>query len=266
MAVLDLLARDSRIDRVTLVEPDLFKPHNVVRHLFGPEGVGRPKAELAADWLATIRPDLIVETLTVDLLDPKEQDRLSSAIATCDIGVCAVDNEPAKYRFDALMRRHGKKWTLGEVLSGGIGGWLHRFVPRGACYGCVASSLRREIQIDRTPPPDYSDPGATITETSVPADKASIAVIAGLHAMMTLELLENSPPENDFTSLLFALRQVPDVFDQAYRLYRFPIAPNWSVGAECLICGPGQTDLGDLPTGEDLDVALDQALSRLGNE
>ena len=50
---------------------------------------------------------------------------------------------------------------------------------------------------------------------------------------------------------------ISDVFDEAYRPYRFRI-PRL---ADCLICrtepGPGSS--------EDLDVALDQALARLGN-
>jgi hypothetical protein len=44
------------------------------------------------------------------------------ATRTADVGDCAADNEKAKYHFDALMRRHGRPWTLGEVLSGGIDG------------------------------------------------------------------------------------------------------------------------------------------------
>src|SRR5688500_1436332 len=51
MPVLDMLSRDRRLTRVTLVEPDIFKPHNVERHLFGLSGVGQPKAELARKWL-----------------------------------------------------------------------------------------------------------------------------------------------------------------------------------------------------------------------
>ena len=66
----------------------------------------------------------------------------------CDIGICAADNEPAKFHFDMLMRRHQKPWTLGEVLSGGIGGFVHWFNPGGPCYGCVASHLRRSVTID----------------------------------------------------------------------------------------------------------------------
>jgi len=52
--------------------------------------------------------------------------------------------------FDAVMRRHQKPWTLGEVLAGGIGGFVHWFVPAGPCYGCVASHLQRSVAVDNT--------------------------------------------------------------------------------------------------------------------
>src|SRR5579885_1974624 len=120
IVVLDLLARDPRVTRVTLVEPDVYKPHNVYRHLFPASAVGRPKAELAAEWLRDRRPQLPVEVLTADLTAKEHQPAIERAAAACDVGVCAADNEPAKYHFDQLMRRSGKPWTLGEVLSGGV--------------------------------------------------------------------------------------------------------------------------------------------------
>ena len=51
IVALDLLTRDPRITAVTLVEPDVYKPHNVHRHVFPPGAVGRPKGELAAAWV-----------------------------------------------------------------------------------------------------------------------------------------------------------------------------------------------------------------------
>jgi molybdopterin/thiamine biosynthesis adenylyltransferase len=262
IVVLDLVARDPRVTRVTLVEPDVYKPHNVHRHIFPPQAVGRRKAELAAEWVRDRRPDLVVESLVADLTDPARLPEFRELAATCDVGVCAVDNEPAKYAFDALMRAAGKPWALGEVLSGGIGGWVHRFTPDGPCYGCVASHLQRTVTDEQAaPPPDYSNPGAAVAETTIPATKASIEVIAGLHALATLDLLASAgiPSSGaDFTSLLFTLARVPGVFEDAYRPYRFRIPKS----ASCLICSPIPTPA----TGEDLDVALDQALARLGNK
>jgi molybdopterin/thiamine biosynthesis adenylyltransferase len=261
MPVLDMVCRDERVGRVTLIEPDVYKPHNVVRHLFPHAAVGRPKAELAREWLRERRPGLEVETLAGDLLDPAWADRIEAAAGTADLGVCAADNEPAKYHFDALMRRHGKPWTLGEVLAGGIGGFVHGFVPGGPCYGCVASFLQRSVSVEKPKAPDYSQPGGPAPEVTIPASKAAIGVIAALHAQVTLRLLAKPQTGLDlgFTSLLLTLERVPDVFEEAYRPYRFRVARS----AECLIC---RADAPAAPSAaEELDVALDQALARLGN-
>lgn len=253
MTVLDIVCRAPRISRVTLIEPDIYQPHNVERHLFPPAGVGKRKADLAAAWLAERRPDLHVELLPCDLLDAAEAGQIEQAAAACDIGVCAADNEPAKFHFDALMRRYGKPWTLGEVLAGGIGGFVHWFVPGGPCYGCVASHLRRSVNVDDSKPPDYSAPGGPMAETTIPASRASIEVIASLHAQITLQLLtQGTAYTPGFSSMLFTLEKVPGVFDEAFRTHRFRIARS----PDCLICR-------DATAPADLDRALADALTRL---
>jgi molybdopterin/thiamine biosynthesis adenylyltransferase len=252
MPVLDALARDPAIDRVTLVEPDIFKAHNVERHVFARADVGKLKAELAADWLYERRPELQIRVLVADVLDPALQPDLAAAASSCDIGVCAADNERAKFHFDSLMRQAGKPWTLGEVLAGGIGGFVHRFVPGGPCYGCVATHLRRDLPPEDDKPPDYSQPGGPIEESTVPASLASIRAIAGLHAALTLQVLHGVAVP--LTSLLLPLQFVPGLFDEPFRPIRMQIARS----EDCLICREPP------PAAENLDVALDQALARLG--
>jgi ThiF family len=253
MTVLDIVCRDPRITHVTLIEPDVYKPHNVARHLFPLSAVDGKKAELARKWLEARRPELIVNLFICSLMDGILAKRIDAAVQKCDIGICAADNEPAKFHFDMLMRRHKKPWTLGEVLSGGIGGFVHWFVPGGPCYGCVASFLRRSVKVDADKPPDYSAPGGPVPETTIPANRASIEVIASLHAQITLQLLTaGSGYDPGFTSLLFTLEKVPGIFDEAFRAHRFRIPRS----PDCLICreqaAPG-----------DLDRALDDALTRL---
>src|SRR6516165_7224022 len=237
MPVLDMLCRDARITRVTLIEPDVYKPHNVERHLFPPGGIGEMKAELAEAWLKERRPDLDVRLVIGDLLGPALQHEIADVVASAEIGVCAADNEPAKYHWDSLMRKHGKPWTLGEVLSGGVGGFVHWFTPDGPCYGCVASRLNREAPAEKAPAPDYSQPEGAIAETTVPAGISSIHAIASLHALLTLQLLSyftedagQSAIRNPqsaisdslgFTSLLLSMQKVPDVFEEAFRPYWF---------------------------------------------
>lgn len=257
IVVLDLLARDARIYKVTIVDPDDYQPHNVERHLFASQGVGRLKVDLAVDWLRERCPELAVQALAVDLTSPEAQPELERHLENVDLAVCAADNELAKHHFDKLMRPRKIPWTLGEVLSGGIGGWVHRFVPDGPCYGCVSSHLQRSAPSDPAAPlPDYSQPAAAIEQARIPASRASIQAIASLHALLTLELLDRQPTEGEFTSLLMPLQRVDGVFTEAYRPFRFPVPR--SLG--CLICATGLAE-----PGEDLDAALDQALARLGD-
>jgi molybdopterin/thiamine biosynthesis adenylyltransferase len=265
MPVLDLACRDPRVDRLTLIEPDVYKSHNVERHLFPASAVGQSKGELAATWLRERRPDLSVSLLACDLCDPAWQTVIEEAVRTADVGVCAADNEPAKYHWDALMRRHDLPWTLGEVLSGGIGGFVHRFIPGGPCYGCVASHLQRSATVEKPAAPDYSQPGGAVHEVTVPASRASIQAIASIHTLVTLAMLKpaegadsaDDPGYDGFTSLLLTLRKVPDVFDEAFRPYRFRVPRR----ADCLICQARPTP----SSPEELDVALHQALARLGD-
>ncbi len=168
----------TRVSKITLIDPDVYKPHNVVRHYFPVADAGQKKVDLAAGWVKQLRPDLEVVALPYDLTDLQRAAEIDALISAADIGICAVDVEPAKYHFDVLMRKHGKSWTLGEVLSGGIGGWVHCFRPGEACYGCVASHLQCAIETDNSPPPDYSDPQAAVERARIPASKTSIGVIA----------------------------------------------------------------------------------------
>ena len=256
--VLDLLMRHPPVRKLVLVEPDVYKAHNIHRHLFPPADVGKRKVELAVEWVKAFRPDVEVVALPWDVTDPARQAELHAHVAGCDFGVCAVDAEPAKYHFDSLMRAHGKPWTLGEVLSGGIGGWVHRFTPGGACYGCLASHLKRAAPTDNTPPPaDYSDPAATTPETSVPATRTAISVIASLQAQVSLDAAAGT--ESGFTSLLLPMAVAAGIFTEALRPYKFRVARS----PDCLVCDAGPA-VG--LSGEQLDVALDQALARLAHE
>lgn len=256
MRVLDALCRDSRIDSATIIDPDVFQFHNVERHLFGSDGVGQLKVDLAAAWVRQRRPEFSIEALAWNICEPAHANRLHELAGGCDVGVCAADNEAAKFMFDALMRRCRKPWTLGEVLAGGIGGLIHRFVPGGPCYGCVASYLQRHVaEAPAAPPPDYSAPRHAVEEVRIPASQAAIAAIAGLHAVITTDLFDQVDP--GFTTYLLSLKKVDGVFPDAYRPHRLtvPKLPG------CLVCGTAAPAIAEA----ELDVALDQAFARLGD-
>src|SRR5260221_3522161 len=98
MPVLDMVCRDERVTRVTLIEPDVYKPHNVERHLFPLSAVGEPKAELAERWLKERRPDLEINLLQADVLDPAVRRAIHEGASQADVGVCAPDNQAAQHQ------------------------------------------------------------------------------------------------------------------------------------------------------------------------
>ena len=89
-------------------------------------------------------------------------------------------------------------------------------------------------------------------ETTIPASRASIEVIAALHAQITLQLLTQGVYDPGFTSLLFTLEKVPGIFDEAFRSHRFRVPRS----PDCLICR-------ETAAPSDLDRAVDDALTRL---
>ena len=243
MAVLDLIGRDPRIDSILLIEPDVYKPHNVARHYFPAGRCGQKKAELAAEWLRERRPELKVELFVGDLCDPGKAEIVESMVMRADVGVCAVDNDRAKSHWDWLMRRHSKPWTMGEVLAGGIGGFIHMFVPGGPCFACVMSQLQRDIQTDNSPPPDYSAPGHAVPEVSIPASISSVHAIASLHALATLALLGDEDARGwDVTTQLVPLRGVSNIFEKALATVRLPFRRL----PECLNCSIRKDSGGNL--------------------
>jgi len=96
MPVLDLVCRDPRISDVLLIEPDIFKPHNVCGTSLPAPEWGRPKVKLDAAWLRERCPHVAVRTLAGDLLDPQSAEQLQQEAAQANMGICAADNEPAK--------------------------------------------------------------------------------------------------------------------------------------------------------------------------
>ena len=230
MSVIDMLVRDMRISKVTLIEPDLLKPHNLPRHLLSSDNVGKSKLLSAVKWLKDRNTNLEIISIEAFLQDPDKQEQIHNAIKGADFGVCAVDNEEAKYHWCSLMRQHIIPWTLGEVLSGGIGGFVHTFVPGGPCYACACTYLKREGPKDSKDfKPDYSNPSGQVEEARIPASFASIQSIAALHALATLDLLDAKIVSS---SILLPLQKVEGIFSDSLK----KIVVNVSKNENCLFC------------------------------
>ena len=121
------------VGRVGIVDDDVVELSNLQRQiLFTTADIGRRKAEVAAERLAALNPEVILEPST---------QRLAAAGAFAvldryDVIVTAVDNFPTRYLLNDACVLHRKTLVDGAVL--GLTG-LAMTVKGGesACYRCL---------------------------------------------------------------------------------------------------------------------------------
>jgi molybdopterin-synthase adenylyltransferase len=121
------------VGRLGIVDDDAVELSNLQRQiLFTTADIGRPKAEVAAERLAALNPDVTLEPRT---------SRLTAATAfplidAYDVVVTAVDNFPTRYLLNDACVLHRKTLVDGAVLR--MTG-LAMTVKGGetACYRCL---------------------------------------------------------------------------------------------------------------------------------
>ena len=161
MPVLDMLCRDPRITRVTLIEPDVYKPHNVERHLF--PLVGRRRAQgrrwpsagsrnAGPTWkCACSSATCSTRPLQADDRRGGRRGRPRRLCGRQRAGQVSLGrpDAPPRQAVDArrsAQRRHRR---------------LRPLVRRPAARATAASpaTCSAPSSVDKAPPPDYSQPG-----------------------------------------------------------------------------------------------------------
>lgn len=140
-AAAETLARYG-LGRVSLVDPDRFLWHNVVRHVLPDKFVGRRKVDALKEHLGEQWPN---QTLTTYPLDVVEDAHLIRPLLDgIDVVVCAADGIAPRRVVSHLARRAGKPAVLACVLhSGAIGEVLRlRPTPRFGCLACQRAHLK----------------------------------------------------------------------------------------------------------------------------
>lgn len=122
------------VGTLDLIDPDRFFWHNGVRHVLGPESVGRYKVDAMRDWLKRSWPHLIINTHPVDFTDQAHVMR--GLMDELDALVCSADGIAARRVASHLARRAGIPAVLACVLGDGTVGEVMRLRP-GPAYGCL---------------------------------------------------------------------------------------------------------------------------------
>ncbi|HKI32432.1 MAG TPA: ThiF family adenylyltransferase [Gemmataceae bacterium] len=191
-----LLAR-AGVGRLRIVDRDIVEEKNLRQQDYGPQDVGRGKAEALARRLAGQFPQLRVEPFVADLEDVP----LGSFRVTVLFG--ALDSRRAR---QILVSERG--WPLGvPVIDGGVGegllGRVQTFVPgpASACLECTWGEADYRQLAAEYP----CQPGAAASAPATMAPACVGAVVAGIMAARFLNMLA-AEPATESREIAFDLR------------------------------------------------------------
>ena len=130
------------VRRLTLVDCDVVEASNLHRQpLYGPEDVGRPKVEVAAERLSRAFPGLELETF----LRRVGADDVEPLLARHALAIDGTDSVAAKFLFSDAVARVGTPLVSGGVVQ--WGGQAMRIDPGGACLRCLYGTAPREDEV-----------------------------------------------------------------------------------------------------------------------
>jgi molybdopterin-synthase adenylyltransferase len=185
--VADSLA-EMGVGRTVLVDPDRFLWHNIVRHVLGPEAVGRFKVDAMRDHLKARWPEHTSVPLQVDVVTMA--DLIRPRLPEVDMVVCGADGIAPRRVVSHLARRAGLPAVLACVLDdGGVGEVLRlRPGPRYGCLLCHRAEIAAAGGIDPEADQelDYGTGFVHKPMTAIPTDLHTVGKMAAKIAVSTL--------------------------------------------------------------------------------
>ena len=131
----------SGVKHFTLIDKNVLKIENVIRHVCGLQFVGRKKIDALEDVLRDRNPEISIRKFEKDLL---QWNVLESEVQRSDIVVLATDNDPTRYQINELCVRNNTPFVVGKVFTRGIGGEVFGYRPgESGCLACLEGVLER---------------------------------------------------------------------------------------------------------------------------
>ena len=134
----------SGVGRLQLCDFDTVDATNLGRQiLFGPDDIGKPKAELAARRLRAINPDIRIDAIGARL----EGDALSAAVSGADVVLDGSDNFATRFAVSDACVAAGRTLVSGAAIR--LEGQLAVFGPdydRSPCYRCLYQEADESLE------------------------------------------------------------------------------------------------------------------------
>lgn len=235
----------SGVKHFALIDNDVLRIENVIRHVCGLRYLDQQKVAALSDVLLDRNPDVEVRKLQEDILT---WDNLEDEVRCADVVVLATDNEPTRYRVNDLCVRTATPFVVGRVFTRGIGGEVFGYRPNGGgCLACLEQFLERTAYRDGVREIDLvSDEERErlyglnpIEIKDSPGLAVDIGFITAFHTRFVLEALAATAPKRPKyllpiteNYLVWGNRAVHP-FKKNFQLQRISLSPQEG----CLLCG-----------------------------
>jgi molybdopterin/thiamine biosynthesis adenylyltransferase len=184
----------SGVGRFVLVDDDVLRPGNLVRHELDWGSVGRHKADALAERLKLVNPAVVAEPRRHRLGGQEANGALDGAVtqlAGCDLIIDATANGRAFNYAAAAAAEGGRTMVWAEVFGGGFGGLVARSRPGlepdpQMCRARIEQWCRDQ---NAEPPRAGADYDGTRGDVTMIADDAAVATMAAHAVSMALDAL-----------------------------------------------------------------------------
>ncbi len=235
----------SGIRTFTLLDKDVLKLENVIRHVCGRSYIGEKKVDALAEILLDRNPNIAIDKIDDDIMNCET---LEAEIQKSTVVVLATDNEPSRYKINEICVRNGIPFVVGRVFTRGIGGEVFSYRPgSGGCLACLEAVLERSNfrkgirEIDLLSEVDRENLyGMEISELKdSPGLTVDISFITAFHTRFVLDAIAMRLDERpkymqpiDENYIVWGNRPTPP-FVKHFQLQRI----NLSAQENCRICG-----------------------------
>ena len=194
------------VGKLTLVDDDEVELSNLQRQIIHREkSVGEAKVASAADSIAALNKDIIVNTITQCL----DQTALEQQVALVDVVVDCSDNFETRFLLNAVTQKMNKPLVSGAAIR--MEGQITVYDPRQENSGCYRCLYQDEGELQQT----CSEVGVL---------SPLLGVIGSIQAVETIKLL------SDIGQSLAGRLLILDAFTMQWREIKLKPNPN------CPIC------------------------------
>ena len=138
------------VEHLVLVDPDVYDEPNLVKHPGRRTDIGRPKVEMAKDWVLDRHPTAQVVAHQNDALHPEFRDMFESALEHASVVVIVTDSKLSRVELARWCAKKSVPAVIGTVFRSGFGGDAFlQYTPHTGCYDCLLA-VAQQIDVGRS--------------------------------------------------------------------------------------------------------------------